>query len=428
MQSQIKIILLAVFLNIPNIHSAQITITDIEKSEEKIVLKPAPYDSLKNWERKERVGDYKQYIGLQIFLPPESNPMLNLYRGGYSSIFLSKKPNIIPVNSKIIKYHNSKIYDSIMTYAYKPYHYYSEDDLGISSDYDTISNKYYTIIDVVYGDNLRAIWQNFRSVLSISNNNNEKIFVDRKGFFTTDEPQILFILNDDKSGDTLYCKSLNKFILVPYFVKQKQLFQNKKLIYDDKKTDWGAYKNSNLEEYDTRFIIKYEDDNGKENSTGKKVLIVPGSTWLCTDVTLLKPTYKINYILKNDKEEQVALTNLEGFIEESAYLKRELNKKLKYQQLLAKQKQQKLYKDENERKAAEKLKIECSKLFGQQNGDLIAQGKVKLNMTKEMCKYAWGAPLWSHKTTNVYGTHEDWYYRLGYSLHFENGILKRIEE
>lgn len=49
-------------------------------------------------------------------------------------------------------------------------------------------------------------------------------------------------------------------------------------------------------------------------------------------------------------------------------------------------------------------------------------------MTKDMCKYAWGIPLWTSKTTTENCIYEDWYYWSGYSLHFENGLLKRIEE
>ena len=81
-----------------------------------------------------------------------------------------------------------------------------------------------------------------------------------------------------------------------------------------------------------------------------------------------------------------------------------------------------------EKMEIEKHKVECINLFGQQNGTLIAQGNVKINMTIDMCRYAWGNPLWSNKTTTEYRTVEDWYYGLGYSLHFENGLLKRIEE
>ncbi len=50
---------------------SQVTIGAIEKKEEKIVLKPPPYDSLKNFEDQyPSFIDYRQYIGLQVYLPP----------------------------------------------------------------------------------------------------------------------------------------------------------------------------------------------------------------------------------------------------------------------------------------------------------------------------------------------------------------------
>ena len=74
------------------------------------------------------------------------------------------------------------------------------------------------------------------------------------------------------------------------------------------------------------------------------------------------------------------------------------------------------------------LKEACIQRFGEVNGNLIFQGKVKIGMTKEMCETAWGKSLWSSKTTTEHGTIEILYYGYGYSLYFDNGILKIINE
>ena len=74
-------------------------------------------------------------------------------------------------------------------------------------------------------------------------------------------------LINNTNNDSLYCFYTNNFTLVPYFVKQKNLYQNKVLIYDDEKTDWGTTKNPSFEEFDTRFVFKYEDEYGKEKNT-----------------------------------------------------------------------------------------------------------------------------------------------------------------
>ncbi len=421
---------------------SQITITEIKKSEEKIALKPEPYDSLIKWEYKERLGDYKQYIGLQVYLPPISNKPIGDWTSSQNNFLFSLKSAIIKTNVKSIhRYYSTNkwvehVYDSLITFVYEPFHYYYGGNgaggrmVGVCSDSAKVSNTYFTILNVIYAEKLDSIFRYMRNTLyEFEEQKRYNIFVPRfRDEISGDKPSFIFLLKNNSTNDSLYCFFRSDFILVPYFIKQKNLYLNKKLIYDDEKTDGVIYKNSTFEKYDTRYVVKYEDDYGNKKSTYKKVLIEPGSKWYCSDVTLLKPSYEIHYIIKNDKDEQVALTRLRGFIEEKEYLKREANKKLQHQQLLAKQKQEKLEREENERKEIEKRKAECISLFGQQNGELIAQGKVRINMTKDMCKYAWGVPLWTSKIMTEYGTYEDWYYWLGYSLHFENGLLKRIEE
>lgn len=423
-----------------NLIYSQITITEVEKTEERIVLKPAPYDSLKNWEYHEKLGDNKQYIGLQIYLPPTPNKSIGVYPGSQNNFLFSIKPSIIKTNvkSSFTDYNSTKweehVYDSLVTFVYNPFHYYYGGNMvGVCSDSATISNTYFTIINVIYGKKLDSILRFMENAFhDFKKQKRGNIFIpnirNEISYNYNDRPSYIFLLKNNKNNDSLYCFYNSNFILVPYFVKQKDLYQNINLIYDDEKTDYGTFKNSFREEFDTRFNVKYEDDNGHEKSTGKKVVLAPGSKWICKEVTLLKPSFKIYYILKNDKDEQIALTDFKGFIDEKVYTKRESDKKLQYQLLVAKQKQEELLRKENERKEIEKRKSECIGLFGQQNGELIAQGKVKINMTKEMCKYGWGTPLWTSKTTTEYGTYEDWYYWLGYSLHFVNGSLKRIEE
>ncbi|MFZ4548812.1 MAG: hypothetical protein ACOYN4_15295, partial [Bacteroidales bacterium] len=204
------------------------------------------------------------------------------------------------------------------------------------------------------------------------------------------------------------------------------LFQNASFIYDDER----FYGNSNptLNEFDIRNFEKYEDENGIETSRGKKVTVSPGSKWLCSNVTLMKPSYDIYYILENDKGEQIALSKLNGFISTNDYLKRAADKKLQKEQLLANQKREEMIKLENERISFEKRRLECIAEFGQQNGELIAQGNVKIGMTIKMCKSSWGEPYTKSKSTTVDSTYENWFYRYGLSLHFTDGFLTRIEE
>jgi len=77
-------------------------------------------------------------------------------------------------------------------------------------------------------------------------------------------PLVLFQMKDIKTGDTLYCARLHVFILVPYFIKQKSLYENKILI-------------SVNPDYQQEDLITNENVTVKENSR-----------WKCSEVTLLK--------------------------------------------------------------------------------------------------------------------------------------------
>jgi hypothetical protein len=252
------------------------------------------------------------------------------------------------------------------------------------------------------------------------------------------------------------------FILVPYFVKMKQLYQNKYLIFTCKyKYGCGALLS------DFKIIVKTEDNEGNKISIPKEVNLTQYSKWLCSDVTLLKRnqvytaqyikehawekgveyfnSYDIFYILKNDMGETIALNNINNllqedllnedyrdhdgcFILEKDYITRQANKKLQAQQLDAKQKQEELLQKQNEESEIAKRKTECINKFGNENGTLIADGKVAIGMNKEMCKYSWGDPLWTDKTITEQTVYEKWHYGYGYILNFIDDKLTVIKE
>lgn len=66
------------------------------------------------------------------------------------------------------------------------------------------------------------------------------------------------------------------------------------------------------------------------------------------------------------------------------------------------------------------------KRFGTQKGKLVAEGKVQIGMTSEMCKYAWGEP--DHINTTITGgkTTEQWVYDNSY-LYLTDGLLTTIQ-
>lgn len=87
---------------------------------------------------------------------------------------------------------------------------------------------------------------------------------------------------------------------------------------------------------------------------------------------------------------------------------------------------------ERERRAAERAERnqarerDMTNKYGPTNGRLIAQGKVKIGFTKQMCIDAWGEPRKVNTTTTRYGKREQWVYYDSY-LYFENGKLTSIQ-
>ena len=81
----------------------------------------------------------------------------------------------------------------------------------------------------------------------------------------------------------------------------------------------------------------------------------------------------------------------------------------------------------NKEQEFEEHKKECIKIFGKENGTLIAEQKVRIGMTSKMCEYSWGKPKSINKTTGTYGVHEQWVYGSSQYLYFENGILTDIQ-
>lgn len=78
-------------------------------------------------------------------------------------------------------------------------------------------------------------------------------------------------------------------------------------------------------------------------------------------------------------------------------------------------------KEEREHKAA------LYRKYGRQTADLILAGKVRIGMTREMCREAWGSPDDINRSSGSWGVHEQWVYGLGSYLYFENGILSSIQ-
>ncbi len=440
---------------------SQITISKFEKEEEKIVEKSVPYDSLSIWKSLPKLSDYKKFIGQKVYLPLKKNKYQNIVPQTYDPYLAITDfhPFLFKRNSETIvldstntkkglsktfafrpsnisrEYHQTLTIDSVKTNIYKPYLYYGYfNNYNVAYDFrfttnDLVGNKYFMITDVLYGDKLKEM--NFSTKYYYSfESNQKKSKKDIQSNQTLSKSinikssEIAFELKDEVTGEILYYWEdgnsywKNRLILVSYFIKQKEKYFGENLIPDGFTT----------EREDLKKLITIEDENGKSITIPKQVAIGPSGLWNCIDVTILEGTSEISYILKNKKDETVAVNDLKDWKLEKEILEKEKQDKISTQNLkldIEKKHKETILK---EKVAFEKRKKECIEKFGNVNGELIALGKVKIGMSKEMCKKSWGIPIWSDKTTNENGTIERWCYGFDYSLHFVGNELKQIEQ
>jgi len=411
--------------------NAQVTLGKIETKKDTIALKPLPYDSSKNFEKQSQLIDYKQYIGLKVYLPPL------LEHGGRPSLF-TKSPNIISINKPSTGSMNDDYTgkNKIMTFIYKPLNYVIDQGINgrqkqcVISDSAKVGDKYYTIIDALYGEIPNKIWHEMYSILWDKRNTPDvyvNVHIGPDGLNGGYPPELIFVLRNDIDGDTAYWFNTNfyenygyqrHFVLVPYFVKQKQLYDGKTFV-----------------------AINPDNQTAIDESTNTEINVKSLSKWKC-EVMLLKNKNgeynpDLSYIFKNNNNQTIVLNTLETdessefglhFVLEDVYLAQEKEKQMQKVQLEAKRKKEYQEKIQKENYEKQQHLQYCIDKYGQSKGELIAQGNVTIGMTKEMCEIAWGKPWDIKKVTDNNGTLEYWHYGWDKSLHFENGVLVRFEE
>ncbi len=435
---------------------SQVTISEVKKTKDSVATKPEPYDSLQRFERQKKNIDYKKYIGLDFYLPPFSNPDIGATTiqdrpfDDNKRFAFSTKPTTtnIDTSHKTLKiekrWHHLKnpsggwesaTFTKIFTYIYKPFIY----NKGEVVNSKKIGNKYYRLIDVLYGDTLKNLCNNMASNLirkqkkvdeifsrykkdlrdnpnsQIWENNDEKTIVDTD-LFENKNSEPIFVFRSKNNGDTLLCIYPKRFFLVPYIVKQKQIYEGKTLIFNNK----GYY------EFSSRNFL---------SDKLERIVVPDESKWYCEKIDLIpsgREYYKLYYVLKNKNGKTITLQNLSGnnhkFMTEQEYEQKQRKEKLEEQKLRAEKRRKEKLKRQKKKKKQEEHRAKCIEKYGKHLGELIAQGKVKIGMSQDMCKTAWGKPLWKSETTTQHGHYEDWYYGFGFSLHFRDGELIRIEK
>jgi hypothetical protein len=160
------------------------------------------------------------------------------------------------------------------------------------------------------------------------------------------------------------------FIVVGFFEKQKQTLIGEEFVFAD-----GVLGGSDIQ-------------------TGKAVTTETGQKWKCIDVTIEEKSYLLSVIIENSIGERTIILH-------------------------------RTFKSSN-RVYPAILADYYSKEFGKETFYIILQGKVKIGMTKEMCRMSWGVPDKINETITSGKKTEQWVYSDNY-LYFDNGKLTAIQ-
>ncbi|PZF73569.1 cell envelope integrity protein TolA [Taibaiella soli] len=193
-----------------------------------------------------------------------------------------------------------------------------------------------------------------------------------------------------------------------------------------------------------------------DNNTGDSVDMQAGSMWKCIKMAYGDytddPYQKLTAVLVSDRGNEIVIefANLtKYFISKEQQLKNIEEQKLKQEAEKAEEqrkaeasaKQEKLQKIANAKQTedarkksianAERKKKRQEDLitkYGYNYGTAIANGKVIIGMTKEMCIAAWGKPINVNSTITANVTQEQWVYNMKTYLYFDKfGKLTAIQ-
>jgi hypothetical protein len=367
---------------------AQITTSEI-KIKEKPIPNSIKYDGISDFKYQKNEINYKQYIGLKVYFP--SSYTYNFFKG--------------------------------------------------ESEYTVDGPIYFTIEDVIFGDESKKILKDVRM-----RSQEEKEF----------GPPLLVLKEEasDKIHYYLIEGNTNDFVLVPYFISQKELYDGKEYVI-------------------VSINGKFFDEASEEEINYGKALY--GGIWKC-EVNMLKESYpddrrydgvnretqNMYYILKDSSGHTItssARDHFEGKTNGEDYRKAYFVKKFidnKYYDAsirngygtyfmlvddynseierigLAKKEETAQLKALTAKQRADREKwfSQLKEKYGTENATLISQGKVKVGMSAELCSIAWNGVFGViSKTTDNSGTYETWRHVIyGTRLYFKDNKLYKIED
>lgn len=416
-----KVLFTGILLLFANMLCAQITILD-EDVQEKIVSKPRAFDSLSSITYQKEPIQYKQYVGYKLYCLPISNKYK--CQGQDCTVrlkeFRYKTPREFVLPHKPF---DKKFVVSTDIYCATPKDEQLPDmpksaienylKWNVFTHYDSIQNNYYTILNIEIADHWVAKNGQFSSLDEFDGD--------------YDELSVLrFTLKNEKTGEEIYwvpeCRGLKNSVmfLVPYFEKMQKTFKEQNVV-------------------PTKKLENLVDIN-----TGASVNIQPGEVWRCYNVTFVNTKDKhfiqpYFFVEKDGTKVMIKFADFTEkcrgmFTEEDRIFRPTFILEQEYNEIVAEKKRaaEEKQRIEEERQRQEELAIQernkqIMQKYGSKFGSLICDGKVCLQMTKEMCIEAWGEPLYVNSTIVKGLVHEQWVYGWQTYLYFDNNILTAIQ-
>lgn len=223
-----------------------------------------------------------------------------------------------------------------------------------------------------------------------------------------------------EEGDIFTGKYNFKWVVLGHYEKMKSLYLNKEFVYVGNK-GYSQYYNKQ------DFLINLETDTVTKN-------IKTETIWTCVDIQV-KPRTKGDRMDIDKRSPIVLIFDNAQYGKHYCYLEDETGKPYKNilkedMPLVCGKFQLKSYYDKVKSiniTARNKRKADLTSKYGTSNASLILQGKIKIGMTKNMCRESWGEPDNINKTISEYGTTEQWVHGFSYVYFDENGKITTIQ-
>jgi len=357
----------------------------------------------------------EQFLGLvgkELFFLPE-NSKYDFYSDQYESIsYLPKtKFKLGKVRYKPNQLVNLKKYDKeLIDYLKLNESYFVVDSISF---YDF--ERTFSLSKRISGKEFNKMQDKYQSSASLGIRGSVDIYTRHK----TSNEIIIFNISRKSSAE--------KLIIVPYFNYLTDKYLDKKIIL--KKRGYKHYlENYDLENYnrkslDSSQIFQVSKITIKEPNSEYHSYYTPIFTLKRLDNSIEESEF---YLIKDNIifwDDFVAGADLR---EKRESIRKDSLEKAKTAEAKLRKEQRELRKIENEKKQIER-RNKYVKKYGKEYGEIIANYRVRIGMTKEMCEDSWGKPESINRTTNAYGTSEQWVYGDGNYLYFDNGKLTSIQ-